>query len=546
MKKMRELSLKVKLTFCVAFLNVITLIVGIIGVGSIMSVSTRGEQIYKEGLMPCLHLVAIEQELKDVHTYYLHSVYSGQAVDLKVLQEKIEACYATFEAYSVYATTEADQVLYQTLQTHFATYSKAVYTHLSTLQKQLGADESDEMNKIIAYEATMQDVFNDLMEKAQNMASEKAKDNVVARERARKFLAGMMVLGIATSSIIVLTIIKGISKQINHVIQAVEQVSTGDLDIRLNINAESELGAVAQNFDKMVQNLSEVVMNIEASSEQVHMGARQVAHTSSLLAQGATEQATTVEELTSAVQEISAQIKQNAEHAHTMNHIAIQTKQVVEKSHLEMEQMLRAMEDINHSSSEVSKIIKVIDDIAFQTNILALNAAVEAARAGQHGKGFTVVAEEVRNLAARSAEAAQETTSMIESSIKNAQVGMELAQGTAVELGRVVEGIKEVVDLTNEISTSCMEQSIGMEQINEGTIQISNVVQSNTATSQEAAAASEELAGQAELMRGEVSRFHVAKRYTSNRNNYMYGETNLYEDASSLTSKIGDTDFGKY
>lgn len=547
MKKSKGMSVKLKLAFCVSFLSIITLIVGGIGIGSIISVAQRGEYIYSEGLMPCLYLAGIEQELADIQSEYLNMAYGGKEAELENLKEKIESCKSIIDQYEVYVTTDTVKELYQLLKTNFDTYRKDVYTHINALENQESTVNNNvQIMTISDQEDAVQTVVNKLMEIAKDTARTKEEDNTLTKDSALKFLSGIMLIGIVISSIVAYSIVKGISGAIGRVIEAVEEVSTGNLDIRLNVDTGNELGAVAQNFDKMVQNLSEVIMNIEAASEQVHMGARQVAHTSSLLAEGATEQATTVEELTTAVEEINTQIKQNADHANTMNHIAIQTQHVVEKSHLEMEQMLRAMEDINHSSSEVSKIIKVIDDIAFQTNILALNAAVEAARAGQHGKGFTVVAEEVRNLAARSAEAAKETTSMIESSIRNAQIGMELAQGAAIELGHVVEGIKEVVDLTNEISISCSEQSNGMEQINEGAQQISNVVQSNTATSQEAAAASEELAGQAELMRGEVGRFRIPNRYTATRNNYSYSETYLRDELNRGSSGVGDTDFGKY
>jgi methyl-accepting chemotaxis protein len=250
--------------------------------------------------------------------------------------------------------------------------------------------------------------------------------------------------------------------------------------------------------------INQVVTGLNQGADQVASAAGQVSESSQTLAQGASEQAASLEETTASMEEMSSMTSRNAESAQKADSLMKQAKQAVEKAGNSMTDLKSAMDKINAASDEMAKIIKTIDEIAFQTNLLALNAAVEAARAGDAGAGFAVVAEEVRNLAIRAAEAAGNTTELIEGNLGNIKKGVELLGSTDQAFGQVAEGSGKVADLVSEIAAASGEQAQGINQIGNATGEMDKVTQQVAANAEESAAAAEELSSQAETMKGFV------------------------------------------
>lgn len=369
-------------------------------------------------------------------------------------------------------------------------------------------------------------------------------------------IAMLSMLSLVVVVAAVVLVIRRLLKPMQDVVSAAAEIASGDLNIDLQVRSADEIGILAGTFTEMAHHLKTIIedigyllgemadgnfrihtqyeekyigqyheilsaMNrinrtlsgtladINMASSQVSAGADQISGGAQTLSQGAAEQASSIEELKAAITNISAKISENAEHAQKASILSGETQQEVAASSQHMHQLMAAMEDITGTSNEIQKIIKTIDDIAFQTNILALNAAVEAARAGSSGKGFAVVADEVRSLAGKSAEAARNTTLLIESTLGAIKSGKVLADETAASLYAVVDKTETVHDTIKQIAKASEQQSGAVAQLVTGIEQVSAVVQTNSATAEESAAASEELSGQAQMLKDSVGRFRL-------------------------------------
>ncbi len=262
------------------------------------------------------------------------------------------------------------------------------------------------------------------------------------------------------------------------------------------------LQSIHANLVKIICDISEVAGQVDASAERVSSGAQ-------ALAQGTTEQAASVDGLMTNVTAITTQIQTSAVRCGSASELVDQASGYSVEADKKMEQLTAATRNIDQSSTQIGTIIKTIEDIAFQTNILALNAAVEAARAGNAGKGFSVVAEEVRSLAAKSAEAAQNTNNLITRSIESTKTGTESTGQAVAAMRDINDCIQSIKVLMDEIAAASVQQSEMISLVENGIKEIFQVVQNNSSAAEKSASVSKELSRQARTLNGLISRFHT-------------------------------------
>lgn len=286
-----------------------------------------------------------------------------------------------------------------------------------------------------------------------------------------------------------------------------QAVAEGNLTV--SISPRSDKDDMNRTISVMVEQNKNLISGIIDAAQEVNSNADQMSSAAQALAQVSTEQASSVGTLRASIQEITAKTQENADNTERTASVSTQMLSNVQSGQAQMDRLMHAVQEMQMASENASKIIRVIEDIAFQTNILALNASVEAARAGQHGSGFAVVAEEVRTLAAHSTKAAQESSDMIEDSVQKALESAKIAEEAREALGIIIQGINDSAELVSLITRATQDQVSSLELLNEGVEQVGEIAEHNSASSEETAATSYELLRQAQTLDTITQRYSI-------------------------------------
>ncbi len=502
----------------------------------------RGLQI----IVKDLSFIAMEDEAEKTETYM-----SDMDKELDLLSENGDWLFANFTGSKELLDAFSDKITRAVEMQH--TVLELVNTDREAAQAMLLNEYQPLVDEAV-------DALIKISEVAEGSAETDFEETVKMQEELVMLQFGLAGGALLITVILSLYLTRSITKPLREIEKSAEKIVDGDFEIAISYKSRDELGRLADAFRKMAETLKDVVTDasrllsemadgnfdvrtraeehyvgefqgllssirklnrdlsitlgqINRSADQVAAGSDQVSIGAQALSQGSTEQAAAVEELATTIAGISTQVKDTATDALEAKKQSTMAGDEAEECNQQMRDMMNAMEEITRTSDEIGKIIKTIEDIAFQTNILALNAAVEASRAGTAGKGFAVVADEVRNLASKSSVASQNTAELIESSIKAVSRGTQIADSTAQSLVKVVDEVRSASGKVDKIADAAEEQAGAIEQVTLGINQISSVVQTNSATAEESAAASQELSEQADMLKQLVAKFILRAEY---------------------------------
>jgi methyl-accepting chemotaxis protein-1 (serine sensor receptor) len=514
----KNLTIKTRLIFVIAFLSLQLVIGGVIGIASLGFAGDAMKTMYED------RVVALSQ-LDEVNKLTLHNHVSiakaltADAASAARLLDGTEAANreadTVWKAYmATYLTEEEKKLADRFVQSRQNFISGALAPAVAALRAGNTPLATEivhgSMDKLFA---PMRDEINALiklqLDESKNIYASSQNTYHLVRTSC---IAGI-VFGLLLAAAVGFWLVRAISRPLEQAVKIAGRVAAGDLTQNIEVRTQDETGQLLQALKGMNHSLVKIVGQVRAGTDTIATASAQIAAGNQDLSSRTEQQVSSLEETASSMEELTSTVRQNADNARQANQLATAASGVAARGGMVVSQVVDTMSSINESSRKIVDIIGVIDGIAFQTNILALNAAVEAARAGEQGRGFAVVAAEVRNLAQRSAAAAKEIKALIDDSVEKVEAGTRLVGEAGSTMDDIVENVRRVTDIMAEIEAATQEQSAGIEQVNRAISQMDQVTQQNASLVEEAAAAAESMQDQAGKLSDAVSVFKIGEQY---------------------------------
>jgi methyl-accepting chemotaxis protein-1 (serine sensor receptor) len=523
---LNNLSIKSRLIFVIAFLSVLLVGIGIMGLVSLNITNASLRTVYEDRVLALEKLERISALINKGQILVGESV-SGQLSafpeDVAVVDKNVtdirgvmEQIGTLLKAYTVTKLTAEETKLVEEFNANRMKYGRE---GLQPALAALAGHDFQQAGEIL--QGPMKASYPPVRASAEALIQVQLKvaksEFEAAQSRfamVRNISIAVIAFGVLLAGLIGFWLVRAISRPLCRAVRIAEGVASGDLTQTIEVSSNDEAGQLMRAMKDMNESLVNIVGQVRTGTETIAVASREIASGNADLSSRTESQASSLEETASSMEELTSTVKQNAENARQANQLVGATADVAVKGGRVVGQVVDTMASIKDSSRKISDIIGVIDGIAFQTNILALNAAVEAARAGEQGRGFAVVASEVRNLAQRSAGAAKEIKALIEDSVGKVDAGGRLVDEAGKTMDEIVSSVKRVTDIMSEIAAASQEQSAGIEQVNQAIAQMDNVTQQNSALVEEAAAAAESLQDQAAKLAEAVSVFKLNEMYS--------------------------------
>ncbi|HEX8955852.1 MAG TPA: methyl-accepting chemotaxis protein [Burkholderiaceae bacterium] len=511
----KNVTIQSRLTFVIAFLSLLLIAGGAMGIASLASTNSSFKALYESRLIPMGQLGEVVRLIDRNRMAVAESMNGDPAVigpKMADVEKTIALVGKSWDAYMSGPLTADERVLADKAT---AARKKFIADGMMPTVDALKNNNAQQAMELMA--GPMAQTYAPMQESMDALI--KLQLEVGKAEFAKSQALYIMVRNVALSGIVVgilmgvfvgYRLIRAITGPLNASVRIARNVAGGDLTQNIYVESNDETGQLLQALKDMNEGLVATVGKVRQCTETIGVASEEIAQGNADLSARTESQAGSLEETASSMEELTATVKQNADNAAQANQLVVAASEYATKGGEVVGQVVHTMGSIKDSSRKIVDIIGVIDGIAFQTNILALNAAVEAARAGEQGRGFAVVAAEVRNLAQRSAGAAKEIKALIGDSVEKVDAGSRLVDEAGQTMEQIVNSVKHVADIMGEITSASQEQSAGIGEINQAIAQMDEMTQQNAALVEQAAAAAESMQEQAAILAEAVAAFKLA------------------------------------